>query len=131
MLLINCEGVRYDQGKVQSIHRSRMYTCGKGRRCCLGDRIYFQFLVVLATFSPGLFEEYIGWILHIILVNSSFSSYHPGVINPLLHFVLAADLGHEHAAHDAHEGHHEGEDPLPRIPALNNNYLFAKNATAK
>ena len=54
---------------------------GKGRRCCLGDRVYsIPFHATGYYFAPpdDLKNR----------MNSSFSSYHPGVIYPFLHIIL-------------------------------------------
>ena len=51
----------------------------KGRRCCLGDRID-SIPCRASYFLPGCVQE--G-------MNSSYSSYRPGAIHPILHIVLA------------------------------------------
>ena len=54
---------------------------GKGRRCSLGDRIYFLVLFLTSYFAQGQFWR-IGLIhpfLHIIQCNSSYSSNRPSL----------------------------------------------------
>ena len=50
----------------------------KGCRCCLGDRID-SIHCRAGYFAPGRFEE---------RDNSSYCSYHPGAIHPILHIVM-------------------------------------------
>ena len=57
---------------------------GKGRRCCLGYRIPYQFLIALAILHR---EEFILFFIS-SWCNSSFSSNHPGAIQPFLQVIL-------------------------------------------
>ena len=60
---------------------------------------FIQFLAALAILRQDVFEENGELFIHIVLVqfflffisswcNSSYSSYHPGAIPPILHIVL-------------------------------------------
>ena len=60
---------------------------------------FIQFLAALAILRQDVFEENGELLIHIVLVqfflffisswcNSSYSSYHPGAIPPILHIVL-------------------------------------------
>ena len=61
---------------------------GKGR-CCLRDRID-SIPCCASYFAPGWFKDRGEFILFFISsrYNSSYSSYRPGAINPILHIVL-------------------------------------------
>ena len=50
----------------------------KGRRCCLGDRIYYSKFLAALVFFSGRFKEQDEFL----------SSYHSDAINPFLHIIL-------------------------------------------
>ena len=52
---------------------------------------FIQFLAALAILRQDVFEENGELFIHIVL-NSSYSSYHPGAIPPILHIILVQFL---------------------------------------